>query len=253
MMGTETAAMATTFDLSGLGSFVATFARVGAFARSAPLIGDRIVSTKVRIGVVVMVAMALTTTRAPLSFDALPALLPGEILLGLLMGFAVRLVFAGAETGGQLIGLTMGLGFAAAYDPMQEDESLPTRRIGYCLGGLAFLTAGGLEHSVRALAVAAPDMSTLAGGMRTVISRGGEVLVLAVRVAAPVLIAGIIVNVGAGLASRAAPALNVFSITFALVILVCGAVLIATAPGMVRDIGAIALRAMRILDEVARP
>jgi flagellar biosynthetic protein FliR len=39
------------------------------------------------------------------------------LLIGVAMGFAMRIVFAAVEMAGELSSLTMGLGFASFFDP----------------------------------------------------------------------------------------------------------------------------------------
>ena len=46
-----------------------------------------------------------------------------QLLLGLSMGFAMRLVFSAVEMGGELMGMQMGLGFASFYDPVNATNT----------------------------------------------------------------------------------------------------------------------------------
>lgn len=224
------------FGLQALGGFLACFARTAALLQAAPLTGDRTVPGRVRAGAAVMIALAITPLRGAVDPAQLPTVLALEIALGLLGGFAARLVMAGIEAGGQLIGLQLELGFAGTFDPSMGDESLPTRRIAHSIGGLCFLAAGGLEALVRGLCVAPlATPSSLGRAATAFLDGGGRVLVAAVRLAAPLIVAALVANLAAALASRAAPALNVFSAAIALVLIVGAATLIGTAPALIRD------------------
>ena len=46
-----------------------------------------------------------------------------QLLLGIFMGFAMRLVFSAVEMGGELMGMQMGLGFASFYDPVNATNT----------------------------------------------------------------------------------------------------------------------------------
>ena len=88
----------------------------------APVLSSRILPRRVRL----MLALALTWAIVPL-LPPMPAIEPispagilvvaQQILIGLSMGFALRLVFGALELGGQIITTQMGLGFASLIDP----------------------------------------------------------------------------------------------------------------------------------------
>jgi flagellar biosynthesis protein FliR len=219
-----------------IGAGLLCFVRAAALFYAAPLLGDRAVPAKVRVGFAALAAFLVAGTREPVALAELPGLIPMEIALGLLAGFGARLVMATAETGGQLVGLTLGLGFANQVDPMQGEDSLPTRRMAMVIAGLAFLGAGGLEQLVGVLAAPTPQGSSMGMVFDQFVNAASFVLTGGLRLAAPILVVSVIVNLAAGLASRAAPAVNVFSVAFALVLVVGGIVLIASAPTFVRDL-----------------
>jgi flagellar biosynthesis protein FliR len=242
-----------TIDQATIAGGLAVFARSAAFLQSAPLTGDRQLPVKARAALAIVLACALAPVRPPIEPTELPLVLPAEILLGLLAGFTARMVLAGAEAGGELIGLQVGLGFAASVDPSRGEPSATMRQVALCLAGLAFLAAGGIEAGVRLLAAAPSGPLSLHAGIDHIIHGSGEVLVAALRLAAPVLIAGTLTNLGLALASRAAPALNVFSVMLAGMLIVGAVVLIATAPVFVHQVSAIGERATAALTWFIEP
>ncbi|HWM88601.1 MAG TPA: flagellar biosynthetic protein FliR [Kofleriaceae bacterium] len=242
-----------TLDQAAIAGYLAAFGRAAAFLHAAPLTGDRQLSTKGRAAVAAVLALAVSPARPPIDPSMLPLALPAEILLGLLAGFTARMVLAGAEAGGELIGLQFGLGFANSVDPSRGEPSATTRQLALCIAGLAFLAAGGLEAGVRVLAAAPCDVYSLHAGLDGVIRQSGEVLVAGLRVAAPALIAGTLTNLGLALASRAAPALNVFSVMLAGMLIVGAIVLLATAPVFTRQMQEIGQRAHDSLTRFIEP
>jgi flagellar biosynthetic protein FliR len=232
-----------TFDQAAVAAYLASFARAAALLHAAPLTGDRHLSIKARTAVAAALALAVAPVRPAISPADLPLVLPAEILLGLMAGFSARMVLAAAEAGGDLIGLQVGLGFANSVDPVRGEQSSTLRQLALCIAALAFLAAGGLEAGVRVLAVAPSDPFTLHSGISRIIDQSGDVLVAALRLAAPALIASTLANLGLALASRAAPALNVFSVMLAGMLIVGAIVLIATAPVFVREVSEIGRRA----------
>jgi flagellar biosynthetic protein FliR len=231
-----------TFAEAQLATYLCAFARAGAWLLTAPILSDKALNARLRTAVAALLAIVIAPLHPVAGMEALFSRLPGELILGVIAGFTGRIALYAAETGGQIIGIQLGLNFAATMDPETKDESLPTRRIAYSLAGLAFLSAGGIERSIAALAVSAGGEHAIAA-LPLLVDRAGEVLVLGLRAAAPMLIAAVVSNLAVGLASRAAPALNVFSVMLAATFVVGALVLTASAPSLARELTGNARRA----------
>lgn len=219
-----------------LATLLAVLARVSAWTYAAPLIGGPGVPPKLRAGIALSVAILVAPVRPQISPDDLLVILPAEAALGLVAGFAARLAMWGAEAAGQLVGMSIGIGFASFYDAALGEDALPTRRIAGALAGLAFIGAGGFEETLRALALGpmlpADSMRTLMPHLTDCVA---HVTIASLRAAAPIVLASLVANVAMAFASRAAPALNAFSVMLALFLVVGTAVLIATAPAFARE------------------
>lgn len=223
------------FGENELSTFLVVLARASAWAFTSPVIGERAVPARIRMMAAVLFSLAVLPVRTPVPSDSLFTVLPVELCFGLMLGLSSRLVLAGAEAGGQLIGIQLGLGFAGTFDPDAQDESIATRKIAYFLAGLAFLHAGGLETAIRALTVAAVPPGALTDTLAVLIKEAPKVLVHAVRIAAPLIIASFVANIAVALASRASPGLNVFSVMLALFLALGGLVLLGTSPDFARE------------------
>ena len=112
-----------------LATLLAVLARVSAWSYTAPLISGPSVPPRVRMGVALALAALVATARPAVDPDTLWSLIPAEVVLGLVAGFGARLIILGAEAAGQLIGMSLGIGFASFYDPGLGEDALPTRRI----------------------------------------------------------------------------------------------------------------------------
>ena len=218
-----------------LATLLAVLARVSAWSYTAPLISGPSVPPRVRMGVALALAALVATARPAVDPDALWSLIPAEVVLGLVAGFGARLIILGAEAAGQLIGMSLGIGFASFYDPGLGEDALPTRRIAGALAGLAFLSADGLQLTLRALAYAPPASGDVLA-LSALVDGSAQVFVTSVRASAPVLVAALVSNLAMAFASRAAPSLNAFSVMLALFLVVGGAVLLATAPAFAREL-----------------
>lgn len=231
-------------------AYLAVLARTAAWAYTAPVIGEKAVPGRLKMIAAALIAFALLPVRAPLETANMYTALPLELAFGLLLGSASRTILAGAEAGGQLIGIQLGLGFAGTYDPQAGDESIATKRIAYYLAALAFLQAGGLEASVRALATPLATEPQLSGAMLMLIRETPNVLVHAVRIAAPMLIASFVANIATAIASRASSGVNVFSVMLALFLALGGLVLMETTGHFTGEMNTAGRLAIDVLDKV---
>ncbi|MCC7381316.1 MAG: flagellar biosynthetic protein FliR [Deltaproteobacteria bacterium] len=219
----------------GVDGFLAAFVRAGAWVFTAPVTSSPSVPPRVRAGLSIYLALILAPLRDPAGSDLL-ATLPAEALFGLIAGFSARVALAGIEAAGQLLGLLLGVGFASFFDPNSGEQSLPTRRIAFSLAAIAYLAVGGIDDAIRLLAAAPSPPPGLGHAIAAVLGQGGEVFVASVRAAAPLLLAAVVTNLTAAFASRAAPALNPFSVMLALFLIVGLGVLLASAPAWVFEV-----------------
>ena len=207
-----------------VGSFIWPLIRIAALVSVAPVFGSRLLPRRLRVILVVV----LTWTVLPF-IPPVPAVEPAspvsllitaqQVLIGLSMGFMLRLVFGALELGGQIIAMQMGLSFASSVDP-QNGAQLPLLSHFYTLiGTLAFLALDGhlmliqvLVESFRSLPVATQSLHsdafwTLAGWASQMF--GGAVLI-----ALPAIASLMVVNLAFGIITRATPQFNIFAVGF---------------------------------------
>ena len=105
-----------------IGSFLWPLFRVGAMLGIAPILGARVVPARIRLGLAIAITVVIVPLLPPApAVDALSAdavlITANQLLIGLAMGFLLRLVFTAVEIAGQIVGQLMGLGFASMIDP----------------------------------------------------------------------------------------------------------------------------------------
>lgn len=221
-----------------LAAFIWPFVRILALVSSAPILGNPGIPLRVKIGL----ALLITFVLAPV-IGTMPAVEPGsaigllimaqQIVIGVAMGLAMRIVFTAVEMAGQLIGMQMGLGFATFFDPQNAAQ---TPVVGSFLGLIAtlfFLALNGhllmievLAQSFHVLPVMAQPLSVT--GWRALVGWGGEVFLAGLLLSMPIMAALLITNLALGIMTRAAPQLNVFSVGFPIT-LAAGFVVLAVA------------------------
>ncbi|MCV2392772.1 flagellar biosynthetic protein FliR [Actinotalea sp. M2MS4P-6] len=147
-----------------------------------------------------------------------------QVLVGLALGFVVYLVFAAVQSAGAAIDMFGGFQLASAFDPMSMTNGAQWSRL-YQLTAIVLLFAsdayqvviGGLARSFDALPLGADlDLAALAHTLTTGLS---QMFVAALQIAGPLIAVLFLADVGLGLLTRVAPALNAFALGFPLKIL----------------------------------
>ncbi|MES2297825.1 MAG: flagellar biosynthetic protein FliR [Pseudomonadota bacterium] len=209
---------------SALAALLWPLSRILGLIAAAPLFGNASVpvSVKVALGTLLALIMAPAIPAMP---AADPVSLAGflivlqEMLIGLGMGFAMRIVFAAVEMAGEAASLTMGLGFATFFDPQSQGRSSAISQFLTLIATMAFLAINAHLVLLSALAESFVTMpvsaSPLGTGAPFALARfGGVIFSAGLQLALPILAALLITNVALGILTRAAPQLNIFGIGF---------------------------------------
>ncbi|MGV8978431.1 MAG: flagellar biosynthetic protein FliR [Cellulomonas sp.] len=144
-----------------------------------------------------------------------------QVVVGAGLGFLVALVFAAVQSAGTFIDLFGGFQMAAAFDPMNMTSGAQFQRL-YQLTAvvLLFVSNGyqlvisGLIRTFDALPLGASlDLALLVHAATDGLT---QMFVAALQIAGPLLIVLFLTDVGLGLLTRVAPALNAFALGFPL-------------------------------------
>lgn len=204
--------------------FFLPFARIAGVLMVAPVFGTGVVPARLRL----VLALLLCLLLAPL-LPAAPALKPfgaawwlallNQVALGVTMGFVLQLVFEGVMIGGEMVAYSMGLSFAQMADPLRGQSSLVVGQFLLTLAMLLFLAMHGhlyllelLADSFRTLPPEAPVFD--AERLRALALFGTQLFAGGLRIALPMMVALLAVNLAFGVMSRAAPALNLMAVGF---------------------------------------
>ena len=200
------------------------FLRVLALFSSLPVFAQRGVPARVRVALAFLIAVCAQATLPAMpviALDSAPALLAvvQQLLIGISLGFAVRIVFSAVEFAGEIIGLQMGLNFAGFFNPMTGGEATATSRFfGVAVSWLFIVTGGHLAliaavvQSFRAFPVGPEPFAFLRAVQPQV--WGAEVFGLGLWIALPMVAMLLFVNLVLGIISRVAQQMNIFAIGF---------------------------------------
>lgn len=207
-----------------IAAFIYPLTRILALIAVAPPFSNAAVPRRVKLAM----GLAITVAVIP-SVPQIPPVSPGsgagllilaqQMLIGIAMGFAIRLVVSAIDFAGEVIGMQMGLGFATFYDPDNTSAtpvlanfiSLFGILVLFSINGhlmiLATLAQSFVVLPIGGTALAATSWSNIAYSAGIIFSTG---LILAL----PAVAALLITNIALGVLTRAAPQLNLFAVGF---------------------------------------
>ena len=231
--------------LEWLGLYFWPFIRIAATLMAAPLFGNRTLPMRLRLVFALLITLVmapLLPATPPLAFFTAESLmmLLRELLLGLILGFALQLVFEAVALGGELLSLSMGLSFARLNDPLRGVASAVLGNFLQAFAVLSFLALGGhlalvewLRDSFVLQPINATPISTAM--LLPLVLEGSQMFAGALRVALPGVCALLLVNLAFGVMNRAAPALNMMSVGFP-ISLAAGLVIVGLSLGSIQTV-----------------
>jgi flagellar biosynthetic protein FliR len=206
------------------------FSRIFIMLLFVPFLGSRAVPGRVRLITAFSLSLFLYPLIAPPlahsfpeSYGVLILLFFKEVFFGATIGLVTVMVFHAIEAGGRIIDAQRGGSNAQLFIPQLGQVTI----FGMFMFWLAiafFLSIGGHRHFLKAFflsyeTVPLLEFPGLAPGfspfLELIVRMAGDVLIIAVQFATPVLIAILLVDLVLGVANKMAPQINVFELGFA--------------------------------------
>jgi flagellar biosynthetic protein FliR len=220
------------------------FLRIMALLMYLPLFENRQVPLGFKAGLAVALSFLLfpqlspeftTQAHTPLAFGIGVA---GELLIGITLGLAVRLFFAGIQLAGQLAGFQMSLTVANVLDPVSNSQISIIPEINNLLTMLVFLAINAHHMLILALMESFERLPPLAMSLNRSLGQhmlqlAGGIFVAAFQVGAPLIVTMLIASVALGLMARTVPQMNVFLVAMPAKILVGFVVMALSVPYLV--------------------
>ena len=246
-----------------VGSLVWPMMRIGAMLIAMPVIGTRLVPTRIKV----IMTMLLSVLVLPL-LPELPQVealsLHGlfismqQILIGLSMGFTMQLVFGALMIAGEAIALGMGLGFASMVDPTNGVNVPVVSQFFIIIGTLLFLALGGHLMLIQLVVSSFESLPISPTGVGrdsfwSLFAWGSQMFIGALWIAIPALISMLVITLSMGVMTRAAPQLNIFSVGFPVTMFMGFIILLLVLPGFLPRINQLMLQAMQLSQSIVTP
>lgn len=218
-----------------LASFVWPFMRVSAMFISIPVFSVNTLPARLKVMLSILITFAILPGLPEMpavelfSADGFMITIQ-QLILGVSAGFILQMVFSIMLFAGQSIAYSMGLGFAALIDPVTGVQTPVIAQLFVIVSSLLFLSVDGhlllielLTQSFTTLPVALVGLDKT--GLWHIIIWSSQIFSGGVLLALPIMTTLLFVNISFGIASKAAPQLQLFGVGFPITILL-GMVLI---------------------------
>lgn len=205
--------------------FILVFLRVGAIVALTPILGDRTVPLRVKGGLSLLIAALVfpfvKAIPGPAGLDtaALFFRMASEVFIGAVIGFTARLLFAGVQLAGQMVGFQMGFAIVNVIDPANSDQVSIIAEFQYLVAVLLFLCLDGHHMFLSALAdsfrlVPPLDLHVKGELFEVLMVFVKDMFEAALKMGAPVIATLFFMSVGLGLVARTVPQINIFIVGF---------------------------------------
>lgn len=182
-----------------------------------------------------------------------------EMMIGLLIGFLVSVIFSAFQLAGQYFAVQIGFGINEVIDPLAQISIPLVGQFKNLIGLLVFLAINGhhfMIHAIYRSYELAPVMGLnapmLNGIMRYMSYAFGGMFVVALKISLPIVATVFIVTVSLGILAKAAPQMNILMLGFPFKIIVSFAVMLLTAPLIVRVMNVALERSFNFITKVLR-
>ncbi|QCT22605.1 flagellar type III secretion system protein FliR [Jejubacter calystegiae] len=220
-------------DISQIGALISHYfwpsVRVLALFTTAPIISEKQITTRVKIGLAMLISFLIAPSLPPVKVDIVTVsglwLALQQILIGAAIGLTMQMIFAAVRTAGEIIGLQMGLSFATFVDPSGGPNMPVLARLLNVLMILLFLAFNGHLWMISILAdsftVIPIGPEPLNGhGFLAIVKTGGIIFSHGLMLGLPIITLLLTLNITLGLLNRLTPQLSIFVVGFPLTLTV---------------------------------
>lgn len=220
--------------------FALILLRMSAFIFSSAVFGQTNIPHHVKILLALVISVVLFSTvknSAPLAqfSEDLILVVVREVAVGLCLGFLTRLFFMTVGMVGDLVSMSMGLSNAQLFNPISNSQSNALEQYHNILGILVLLGMNGHHMFLEAIAqsyqvIPVGYLSLNLASFAEVAHIVQTILLLTLKMAAPVVVAMLVTNVGMAILGRAVPQINVLVTSVPVQVLLGLIVLIVCMP-----------------------
>lgn len=226
-----------------INAFIWPLFRTLGLLASAPLFSESTITPQLKVGIAIMITLAIAPT-----LDTMPVMPVGswaalwlalqQILIGISLGFVMRIVFAIVLVAGEFIGFQMGLSFASFFDPSIGSNTAVISRLLNIVAMLIFLASNGHLVMLQAFVYTfemfpiAANTSLNPNGWGVIMEWSSHLFLSGLLLALPMVIVLLTMNLAFGILNRTAQQITIFAVGFPITLTTGLILLIVVVPQM---------------------
>ena len=221
--------------------FCLVFFRVAGIMATAPVFAQKEMPRRIKAAVAFFISItlfpivAIRPSAVAADWGLFTIQIGAEIAVGIIIGYALSLLFAGIQLGGEIVGRQMGFGLARVFDPLTRRQTSPITQLQGLVATLLFLAVNGhhwlLMALSRSFSIVPPGNVSLNSAMSDrIVDMVGGVFSMAVKIAAPAFVLLLLTTILMGVVARAVPQMNILIVGMPLKIALGLIGLIITVP-----------------------
>lgn len=213
------------YDPNTILSLILTMMRVSIVMFMLPIFSTNNIPVTVKGAITIVFTLgvwphlSLPGTLMPAHPFDVALIMLGEVVIGLVLGMAINFLFMGIQSGGELLGFQMGFTMIQFADPLTGNQTGIAAYFLWMVSLLTFLAMDGHLYMIKGFAA---SFSILPPGalyigeniLWEILGLSAEVFTLALKIAAPVMVAIFMVEVALGLVARTSPQIHIMEFGF---------------------------------------
>lgn len=221
--------------------FILILTRISGVIVISPVFGSRNIPMQAKIGLSATLAIIIFNVKKMPIYQFPDNLLPfiltivNEFIIGLVIGFAAQLIFAGIQLAGEIIDMQMGFGIVNVIDPVFGTQVPLIGNFKYLVALMIYLATNSHYILINAL-FQSYDIIPIFGFKYhgsltdTVLNLFIGMFVIALQICIPIVGAIFVVQVALGILARTVPQMNVFIVGMPINILIGFIIIILILP-----------------------
>ena len=196
----------------------------------SPVFSSKALPAMIRLLAALFVAMLAVWTRKapgslPVNVGEIVVAMAQEALIGLLMGWVVRLTMNSVEVASHVISSELGLSMGQQIDPMSDTSESAVGQLLMSFASMVFFISEA-HQSVLAAFLRSFDVAPLAmlrgniGSPDLLVTATGKIFHIGMQIAAPLIAINFVISFTFSILGKVAPSMNVFGESFAVRIVV---------------------------------
>ena len=207
--------------------FILVLTRIGAFFSISPVFSWQAIPMKIKISMAIMMSIFFslinncTLNSQDMDIIEVTLMIANEAIYGLSLGLIASMLFSVVKLAARIVERQMGLSMAQVLDPLSGESGQPLGMLMEMIFVLLFLSANGhhmflitISKSYDVFAIGStPTIALLFEG---IVAAGSTMLVLALKMSAPIFAAFLLMMVVLAIMARAAPEANILFLSLPL-------------------------------------